>query len=150
MDGGQYCQLNCQVANCRHCSSNANSCESCKEGYDLANSTSCVQSFCLIPFCMTCGSINTCSACIGGFNLDGTNSSCTSNCPSAGFSNCLFCTNTTCLVCNLNYVINGAQCQLPCSIPNCRACASPTLCATCAQGYYLSQNSLSCIQICRV
>ena len=117
----------------------------------MVNSTSCMGSFCVIPFCKSCGSVRTCSACITGFNLDATNETCTSHCPMAGFANCLFCSNTSCLVCDNGYVINSGQCILPCaSIQNCIVCSSPITCAACSPGYSLSSSSTTCTQLCQV
>jgi hypothetical protein len=105
---------------------------------------------CSVAYCSVCATISTCSTCITGFTLS-TSTSCTSNCPGAGVSNCLICSGTTCTVCMTNYVLSSGSCVLPCaSITNCVACISSSLCASCASGYSLSSDYKTCNMACVV
>ena len=116
----------------------------------MVNNT-CTLSFCSIPYCMTCLSVSTCSACVTGFTLSVDNATCASDCSTNGFANCLFCSGSACILCDLNYAnVNGA-CTLPCSaIINCVACLSATRCAACSAGFSPSANFQTCDQVCSV
>ena len=103
---------------------------------------------------MTCASVQTCSACITGFSLSSTNTTCTSDCPAGGFNNCLFCTQSACILCDANYALdpaNTGQCVLPCaSITNCIACSSSSVCSACMAGYSVSSTGTTCDIVCAV
>lgn len=85
------------------------------------NSTTCLK---CVSICSACVSIDTCTACIGGYNLY--NSSCLLNCPTLFYANL---TGSICLACS----------------PPCVQCTFQG-CTTCLSGYYLQQYT--CVTSC--
>lgn len=140
----------CQVCatNCLSCSfSPINSgvpqrclCSSCTTGYDLDESSSCVNcsslsnhfmlsgicTKCLVSNCETCSTANTiCGTCMFGYSLN---------------------TDGTCSLCPSTSVYTADRRCIPCLVNNCLKCDNPdnTICLTCNSGYRL-ESEKSCV-----
>ncbi|CAG9316737.1 unnamed protein product [Blepharisma stoltei] len=128
-------------ANCSSCS-DPNSCDTCSSGYWLAGD-SCLP--CASP-CQACyGSAISCTSCLPGYYLFGSDNSCEpceEPCATCAIS-AYYCTG-----CDTGYFLDDNDCSA-CS-PQCYACSgSATTCTGCPSGQFLNGNSCqNCISPC--
>ena len=137
-----------QIPFCSRCS-NYTHCSACIDQYtEFFNSSSSITScqLCNITLtgCTLCTETTVCTNCDSARNFvpNGTNCICrsgyyfisaNSSCNSCSVfsTNCLTCSNSTCLTCASNYFVNGTSCSLRCNISVCLSCWNSTDCALC-------------------
>jgi len=145
--------LNQQSSICQVCGTGclscyqANICYNCMQGYTQTASYTCVPK-CNYP-CTVCAvnNPNSCTACQAGFYLNTATNTCMSYCTS---------NSTNCTICPIGSSINvnnSVQTCVTCAPgSNCFRCDStnPSVCISCAFGFYLNSNSVcvACSQGC--
>ena len=122
---------------CQTCTNGV--CSSCKTGYFInVVGQTCLLCEGFLSGCQMCSSNSTCTDCLEGFFLSGTQcKSCRVN-----LLGCLSCTNGTyCSVCQEGYFSSNGYCSSCSTISSCSFCVNSTKCISCISGYYLSGDS---------
>ncbi|KAL4477132.1 hypothetical protein ABPG72_008866 [Tetrahymena utriculariae] len=140
----------CQVNSCNQCDiSNGKICVSPKPGYtyDPLSQTN----KCNFPNCQKCdpNDGNICLQCQNGYIFNSNQCKCNvqycQKCDSLNGNVCLLCITEY----HLNPVGQSVQCQLNCSLDNCKECQDPpnnkTQCKTCNSGYVLDPSTNQCV-----
>jgi len=153
-DNGTHtqCDSMCDVANCASCNTSA-TCDACKDNYGLQQIDAVPNLGCLAL--SNCLSLNltaqsatpVCETCNDGYYLAAP--LCT-KCP---LSKCKACDTTTpfsCSVCLDGYKLNAANDKCEACVDDCKSCSDLTTCATCEDGFGLTDSSTcsACSEYC--